>query len=126
MQADDTAVRCVSVATGEAAYPELLSLAKRLEAKFPLLKIHVYCIKNHFFGQHITVAGLLTGRDIADGLAGKELGERLFLPRAALREEGDLFLCGMTPAELSQKLEVPVRAVKGNGASLLAAFLGCE
>ena len=125
-EADDTAVRCVSVATGEAAYPELLSVAKRLEEKFPLLKIHVYCIKNHFFGQHITVAGLLTGKDIADQLSDKALGEKLFLPRSALREEGDLFLCGMSCEELEKKLGVPIDYIENDGDSFVSALLGAE
>ena len=47
-------------------------------------------------------------------------------PATMLRAEGDLFLCGMTPAELSQKLGVPVRPVRGDGAELLAAMLGVE
>ncbi len=123
---EDASVRCVSVATGEAAYPELLSVANRLEAKFPLLRIHVYCIKNRFFGQHITVAGLLTGRDLADQLSGKELGETLFLPRAALRSEGDLFLCGMSTDELRETLGVPISFIGCDGDEFVCALLGVE
>lgn len=123
---EEGCVRCVSVVTGEAAYAELSSVAHRLEAKFPLLKINVYCIKNHFFGQHITVAGLLTGKDIFEQLEGKNLGEQLFLPRACLRSEGDLFLCGMASSELEEKLGVPITFIENDGDAFVCALLGAE
>ena len=116
----------MSVATGEAAYDELSSVARRMEEKFPLLKINVYCIKNHFFGQHITVAGLLTGKDIFEQLEGKTLGEQLFLPRACLRSEGDLFLCGMAASELEEKLGVPTSFIENDGDAFVCALLGAE
>jgi NifB/MoaA-like Fe-S oxidoreductase len=72
------------------------------------------------------VAGLLTGRDVCQQLAGKELGDELLIPATMLRAEKDLFLCGMTPAELSETLNVPIRPVRGDGAELLAAMLGVE
>ena len=63
---------------------------------------------------------------IADQLAGRELGDELLLPRVSLRAEGDLFLCGMTPDALSEKLNVPVRFVPNDGTALIAALLGRE
>ena len=60
----------------------------------------------YFFGGQVTVTGLLTGQDLAEQLAGKALGETLYLSRTTLRAEGDLFLCGMSPEELSEKLSV--------------------
>ena len=118
--------RRISVVTGRAAAPMLKTLSKMLCARVPELSVTVHTVENRFFGEEITVAGLLTGRDVCEQLVGKALGDELLFSASMLRAEGDLFLCGMTPAELSQKLEVPVRAVKGDGASLLAAFLGCE
>ena len=53
------------------------------------------------------------------------MGDELLLPRAMLRSEGDLFLCGMTPQELSEKLGVPLRFVSNDGAEFLDAVLGC-
>ena len=88
------------------------------------LRVNVYRIRNDFFGETITVAGLLTGRDIAAQLAGQELGETLFFPANALRADGDLFLCGMTPAELSEKLGVPAVPIKNDGAEFIAALTG--
>ena len=116
--------RHVSVATGKAAAPTLRLLASTLEKRVNGLTASVYEIENRFFGSEITVAGLLTGRDMAEQLQGKPLGDELLIPATTLRAEGDLFLCGMTPAELSDALGVPVTPTKGEGAPLLAALLG--
>ena len=84
----------------------------------------MYEIENRFFGKEITVAGLLTGKDMAEQLKDKPLGDELLIPATTLRAEGDLFLCGMTPHELSLQLGVPLTPVKGEGAALLAALVG--
>ena len=120
----DLPERVVSVATGYAAYDIICEYARRAEAARGNLRVNVYRIRNDFFGETITVAGLLTGRDIAAQLAGQELGETLFFPANALRADGDLFLCGMTPAELSEKLGVPAVPIKNDGAEFIAALTG--
>ena len=114
----------VSIATGEAAAEMICRLVKEAEAACPNLRCHVYVVKNNFFGGQVTVTGLLTGKDIAEQLTGQELGERLLLSRTTLRSEGDLFLCGMTPDELSEKLGVPLCFIDQDGAALLEAMLG--
>lgn len=124
---DDTAEfgpRHVSLATGKAAAPTMRYLASLLEKRLSGIRISVYEIENRFFGKEITVAGLLTGKDMAEQLTGKPLGDELLIPATTLRAEGDLFLCGMTPHELSLQLGVPITPVKGEGAALLAALVG--
>ncbi len=118
--------RTVTVATGEAAYQTLVSLAERISSAASGLCVRVVPVHNDFFGDMITVAGLLTGQDIAAQLEGQALGDELLLPSVTLRAEGDLFLCGMTPAELSAKLGVPIRFVGNDGADLVAALLGID
>ena len=118
--------RHVSVATGEASFEVISSLVKKLTDACPNVKAHVYPVKNKFFGGGVTVTGLLTGKDIAGSLEGCELGEELFLSRSTLRAEGDLFLCGMTPDELSSRLGVPVCFTENDGAEFLLKLLGLE
>lgn len=110
--------RTVSIATGEAAYEFIRSLTDKLTSKLPQIKVNVYAVKNRFFGGEVTVTGLLTGQDILAELNGKELGEVMYLSRTTLRSEGDLFLCGMTPAELSEKLGVKIVFTENDGAEL--------
>ncbi len=119
-----TADRRVSFATGLAAYPTLRALADRLREVFPRLTVLGYPVENDFFGHTITVAGLLTGKDLLAKLKGKDLGDELLIPRCALRNEGDLFLCGMHVDELSRALGVPVRPVGNDGYEFLHALLG--
>ena len=118
--------RRVTLVTGKAAAPMMQTLTQMLSARVPELSVEVVTIENNFFGPEITVAGLLTGKDVCEQLAGKDLGDEVLYPGTMLRAEGDLFLCGMSPEEMEKKLNVPVRATKGEGAALVAALLGCE
>jgi putative radical SAM enzyme (TIGR03279 family) len=119
------APRTVSVATGTAAYAHIKKLADRLAERVDGLKIHVYPIVNRFFGESVTVAGLLTGKDVSEQLQGMELGDELLFPAVMLRADGDVFLDDMTPAELSARLGgIPVRPSKNDGFELARALLG--
>ncbi len=113
----------ISIATGEASYDQMCRLTKRITERAPWLHIHVYAIKNNFFGKNITVSGLLTGKDIAEQLEGKCLGSALLLPRSTMRAEGDLFLCGMSCEALSEKLSVPIVFIENDGGVFLDAIL---
>ena len=119
-----SAPRHVTVATGRAAYPLLTALSSTLMEKNPLLSVDVLGIENEFFGPEITVAGLLTGKDYLAALEGKSLGDALLISRASLRAEGDLFLCGTSLAELSERLSVNVIPVENDGSAFLNALLG--
>ena len=123
---DYKAPRTVSVCTGVAAYPTLKAMAARLEAQVEGLTIHVYEIINHFFGESVTVAGLLTGQDMLAQLAGRELGDQLIIPENTLRADEAMFLDDMTPAELSENLGVSIRAGKNNGGEFIKEMLGIE
>jgi len=124
---DECAIsRTVSVATGEAAAGMVSKLVGMLVERCPNLKCHVYDVKNKFFGGEVTVTGLLTGQDIAEQLSKCELGEVLYLSRSTLRAEGDLFLCGMSPDELSDVLGVRIEFVDNDGAEFCMKLLGEE
>ncbi len=116
--------RRISAATGEAAYEFLCGLVEKARRVCYNMDCQVYCVKNRFFGGQVSVAGLLTGRDLAEQLRDVPLGEELLLPRTTLRAEGDLFLCGMTPEALSAALGVPLRFSENDGGTFLDALLG--
>ncbi len=116
--------RSLSIATGVAAYPFIFETVEKLKtACGGSLNCKVYEIKNNFFGENITVAGLLTGKDIAEQLTGKPLGDRLLIPEVAVRREGELFLDSMSKDELSEKLGVPVFAVTNDGYDIVSSIL---
>ena len=116
--------RTVTVVTGVAAYGMLSSAADKLMALCPGLKVNVVKIINRFFGESITVAGLLTGKDICDQLDGVELGDELLVPATALRTDDEDFLCGMTLKELSHRLGVKATPVGSDGYGFAEAVFG--
>lgn len=117
-------IRKITMATGEAAYPLIRSIAGECQRKNPLLDVSVYAVKNNFFGGKINVAGLVTATDIAEQLAGKQLGEELLIPSVMLRQEGDMFLDSVTVDELSERLNVKITPVGNDGYELVGAILG--
>ncbi len=120
---DLTKPRTLSIATGEAAYDFIKSLADELMRRIPTLHVNVYCIKNNFFGKNITVAGLITGRDLAAQLGGKALGERLLVPSVMLRAEGDMFLDSVTLEGLEEKLGVKIIVSETTGMDFISKIL---
>ena len=116
--------RQVSVATGLLACDHVRDMARRLMALCPGLTIWVYPIRNDFFGELITVSGLLTGGDLKNQLLGKELGEGLYLPENVLRSGEAVFLDDMTPAQLGNALQTEVNIVKSSGRDFVWNMLG--
>ncbi len=121
---DESVIEEISIATGRLAYPYITKMADEMEAVFPNLKIHVYEIINDFFGELITVSGLLTGQDILKQLTGKVLGTRLLLPQNVLRSGEDVFLDDYTKTELENALQVPINIVKSSGYDFIRSVLG--
>lgn len=113
----------VSMATGKLAYPYIRRMADKMEEAFPNIRILVYEIRNDFFGEQITVSGLLTGQDIAAQLAGRELGKRLLLPQNVLRSGEDVFLDDMRLPELEGTLQVKTDIVKSRGCDFVDSIL---
>lgn len=116
--------REVSIATGFLAYPYIQRMADRIMEKYPKSKLHVYGIRNDFFGELITVSGLITGQDLIGQLKGKALGEKLLLPCNMLRIEEQDFLDDVTLQDVKDALQVPVDIVKSSGQDFIDAVLG--
>ena len=121
---DAESKRELSMATGLLAYPYIRRMTEELAEQCPGVRVHVYPIKNRFFGENITVSGLLTGQDLNGQLKGKQLGERLLLPENILRSGEDVFLDDMTLGELEKSLQVPIYIVKSSGREFVQSILG--
>lgn len=118
--------RRISIATGAAAYDFIYSLAAKAQEKWSNLHCSVYRIENHFFGETITVAGLLTAQDIMTQLEGKDLGTELMLTSAMIKHDSDLFLDDYTVSDVENRLGVKIRFADNDGGSFLDALLGLE
>ena len=121
---DDGKEEELSMATGVLAYPYIKEYLERITGIYPGRKVHLYKIENHFFGERITVAGLITGTDLIDQLRGKELGERLLLPCAMFRNGEEVFLDDVTKSDVQKALQVRVDIVKSSGHDFVDAVLG--
>lgn len=119
----DFSSREISMATARLAYPFIRDMAARMMEMVPGLMIHVYEITNDFFGEMITVSGLLTGQDLIAQLTGKELGEALYLPQNVLRSGEEVFLDDVTVTEMEKALQVKVDIIKSSGRDFVNAVL---
>lgn len=121
--AEDVEAETISIATGRLAYPTLKKQVEKITAKYPQKKVYVYEIRNDFFGEMITVAGLITGQDLKNQLAAQNLGGRLLLPDCMFRSGEEVFLDDVTREELQMALQVPINIVKSSGQDLVSAIL---
>ncbi len=115
--------KTISIATGLLAYPYIQAIAKKAMSLCEGLEVNVYAIKNEFFGEKITVSGLITGQDLLHQLKDKNLGERLLLPENILRSGEEVFLDDLTVTDLQNALQVDLNIVKSNGYDLLDCIL---
>lgn len=112
------------VATGVLAAPFIGELCDRFTQRYPQVQIDVITVENHFFGQAITVTGLLTGQDLIRALKGHIEGDRLLISQSMLKAEETLFLDDMTLEGLETELGIPCQAVPPEGSSFYRALTG--
>lgn len=114
-----------SVATGVSAAPFIDQILQKAKQQVPQLQGRVYPIRNRFFGETITVSGLVTGQDLIAQLKGQELGQRLLIPSNMLRSGESVFLDDVTVADVERELGVTVCPVDAeSGFDLVDAMLG--
>jgi putative radical SAM enzyme (TIGR03279 family) len=115
--------RKVTIATGMSAYTYIKRLTKRLNKSFGVVA-EVIGVSNNFFGENVTVTGLLTGQDIAETLYGKVIGDEVLICRNMLRSGETTFLDDWTVEKLSKHLGKTVIVVDNNGKDFIMKVLG--
>lgn len=118
--------RSVSIATGYSPFEQICKLASLASDKWENLDCSVYKIRNDFFGETITVTGLITATDLIAQLKGKELGNELLISSSMLRRDSDVFLDDLTVPDVEKALNVKIKAINNDGYELLDAILGIE
>ena len=98
--------------------PYLEELAKKLKA-IDGLNMDIIKVENKFFGPAVTVAGLLTGKDILKSVVGKTKADCLLVPDIALKEGTDMFLDNVTLKDLEESLGINVAAIESTPQGLL-------
>ena len=115
--------RTISLVTGVLAGSIVTEAVRRAEKRFPSLRVLVYPIENQFFGNTVTVTGLLTGTDICGQLKGKPLGDMLLLPSNMFRAGTEILLDDLSLNEISKVLGANTKKVDISGAAFLKAIL---
>ena len=113
----------LSIITGRLSYPCIKKMADKLMEQVEGLTIHVHAIRNDFFGEQITVSGLLTGTDIIAQAKELPLGERMLLPENVLRSGEQVLLDDYTLEDLKTALQVPIDIVKSSGYDFIQTIL---
>lgn len=116
--------RKVSVATGVSAADFLTQMYEILKEKYPNLIVNIYPITNFFFGESITVTGLLTGRDIAVQLERKDLGSEVFISDVMLRGQDGKFLDDMKVEDVAGWINKKITPIGGTGGEFARALIG--
>lgn len=122
----DDRVRDVSIATGVLASPYISQLCEKLKNKFPLINVTVHTIINDYFGNDITVAGLITGGDMIRQLKGKALGESLLIPDVMLRNGETVLLDDVTVEGMENALQTNIRIVQSDGKSFIDSIIQAQ
>ena len=118
--------RHVTIATGASPFPIICQLAEKAMEKFPLLQCDVIKIRNDFFGETITVTGLITAGDLIAQLKGRDNGEELLISSAMLRRDSNVFLDDLTVEDVERELNIKVRSSQSDGYELLDAIMGVQ
>ncbi|MBR6147271.1 MAG: DUF512 domain-containing protein [Lachnospiraceae bacterium] len=113
----------VTVVCGELPYAYIKMMADKLMNDHPHKEINVIPVKNRFFGESITVTGLLTGQDIVYALKDINLGNRVLLSENILKADEEIFLDDMTLNEFKEVLQVDVSIVQSNGYDFVDCIL---
>lgn len=120
----DDRVKNISTFTAKLAYPTIKNICDLVSAKFPNININCYEITNDFFGNSITVTGLLTGQDIIAQLKDKELGDMLLIPTNTLKSGERVFLDDITVDQLENNLQINTVIVKSSGEDFINSLIG--
>ena len=95
----------------------------QIREKYPNVQAEVITIINYFFGESITVSGLITGKDLMEQLEGRDLGDCLLLPCNMLRSGKNVFLDDVTVEEVEERLKTPVQIIDEPGSDLVKAVV---
>ena len=124
----DTFHRRVTLATGRLTGSTIRKLIQRLCEAFPGLEAQAVPIRNDFFGETITVSGLITGQDLIAQLKekrnnGTDLGDTLLIPSNMLRSGEEVFLDDLTISDVERELEIRVKPIDTPGSDFVRAVL---
>ncbi|MEG2310827.1 MAG: DUF512 domain-containing protein [Clostridia bacterium] len=119
--------KTISIITGKITEEYMIDKMAQIQKLIPTIKINVFAITNHYFGEDIVVTGLVTGQDIISRIeiekSKLDIGSYLIIPNVMLKEEQDIFLDDTLLVDVSDKLNINIVVSTGSAKSLLDAIL---
>lgn len=115
----------VSLVTALSAYGHIQRIVDAIQQKMDGGEVQVFCIRNDFLGERITVTGLLTGQDILRQLEGKDLGRLLLLPENLLKADEEIFLDDVRLEDFKKTLQTTVDIVQSSGRDFVRKIVNC-
>ena len=115
--------RRVTLITAKLIYPTICWAAEQIRSRYPNMDLQVVCITNNFFGERITVTGLLTATDILAQLKDRDLGDWIVMPSVVLKADEDIFLDDISLEDVQRTLQVPIHIVKSNGMGFIQSVV---
>lgn len=113
----------ITIVSGVLIHSYMKLMADRIMSQFPQKVIQVVPVVNKFFGESITVTGLLTGQDIVDTLKTMDIGDRVLISENILKADEEIFLDDMTLSEFKDILQVKISIVQSNGYDFVDCIL---
>ena len=104
----------ISIVTSTLVFDIFIKKIKPVLDKIKNLKVNFFQIENNFFGDSVTVAGLLTGKDIISQLKGKDIGSSVWATYRILNDEQTLTLDDMTLDDISKELQTKFKVSKND------------
>lgn len=117
--------RSVGVFTGVSGESILIKAKEIINKNYPKLNINIYPVKNKFFGETVTVTGLVTASDIISSYGNKKFTEKyLLIPSIMLKEFETVFLDNTSVKDLSKALKKKIRVISPNGIGFVNGLTG--
>ena len=120
---EETPPRRLCIATGTSIAPFLQQLCNQYAPRGTIVEVRP--IINRFFGETVTVAGLITGGDLVEQCR-DVVADEILIVRSMIRAEGDIFLDNMTIEEVRKALPAPLRITESTGEGFWRAISGCQ
>ncbi len=116
--------RDIAIVTGVLSQKIIKQAVAMIKVKYPNLNCTVHPIINHFFGEKITVSGLVTATDIIEQLKDEKLPKEVLIPSSMLRSEQDMFLDSITVEEVEKALDVKISITYNDGYDFVQNIIG--
>jgi len=113
----------IKILTGTLSEKYMNKISKLIQTYFPTIHLEVQAIRNEFFGEEITVSGLITAQDILKQVKSSEAIDCYMIPENMLKQDEAIFLDDVTLEELQEKFNVPIEVIPVNGKAFINAIL---